>query len=207
MLRWSFSGVYKLRDNFKPRFTFQQWNRGYSWNKKLLKKLCDWARCQKAIGGIYSTKKWRAETLQPRLEFDNFKPRLKNNIFKCISWPNGSFLKGFSEILGFSERGVETFLMATMTHLNSPRSISVLTSVVYDTRRVLDKALSPTSTQLGSDGDVLMRPVIDWRLPCWSTIADDCIVQLSWGFPDHGRRSGCGGSAGKTWSGSWLTIQ
>jgi hypothetical protein len=45
----------------------------------------EWARCQKAIGGIYFTKKWRAETLQPGLEFDNFKPRLKSGIFKCIS--------------------------------------------------------------------------------------------------------------------------
>ncbi len=31
----------------------------------------DWARCQKAIGGIYFTKKWRGETLHPGLEFDN----------------------------------------------------------------------------------------------------------------------------------------
>ncbi len=51
-----------------------------------------WARCQKAIGGIYFTKKWRAETLQPGLEFDNFKPRLESGIFKCIYWLNGSFL-------------------------------------------------------------------------------------------------------------------
>jgi hypothetical protein len=28
MWRWSFSGVHKLRDDFKPRFAFQQWNRG-----------------------------------------------------------------------------------------------------------------------------------------------------------------------------------
>ncbi len=50
----------------------------------------DWARFQKAIGGIYFTKKWRAEILQPGLEFDSFKPRLKSCIFKCISWLNGS---------------------------------------------------------------------------------------------------------------------
>ncbi len=37
----------------------------------------EWARCQKATGCIYfaKKKKWRAETLQPGLEFDNFKHR------------------------------------------------------------------------------------------------------------------------------------
>ncbi len=43
---------------------------------------------------IYFTKKWRAETLQPGLEFDNYKPRLKIGIFKCISWLNVSFFGG-----------------------------------------------------------------------------------------------------------------
>ncbi len=64
----------------------------------------DWARCQKAIGDIYFTKKGRAETLQPGLELDNFQRRLKSGIFKCISWLNSSFF-----LLGwwsrFSERG------------------------------------------------------------------------------------------------------
>jgi hypothetical protein len=41
--------------------------------------------------GIYFTKKLRAETLQPGLEFDNFKPLLKSGIFKGISWLNGLF--------------------------------------------------------------------------------------------------------------------
>jgi hypothetical protein len=59
-----------------------------SWKKHL----SEWARCQKAIGGIYFTKKWRAETLQTGFEFDNFKSRLKSWIFKGISWLNGSFL-------------------------------------------------------------------------------------------------------------------
>jgi hypothetical protein len=36
-----------------------------------------WAWRQKTIGGIYFTKKWTAETLQPGLEFDNFKPRFQ----------------------------------------------------------------------------------------------------------------------------------
>jgi hypothetical protein len=58
-----------------------------SWKKHL----SAWARCQEAIGGIYFTKKQRAETLQRGLEFDNFKPRLESGIFKCMSWLNGSF--------------------------------------------------------------------------------------------------------------------
>jgi hypothetical protein len=37
-----------------------------------------WAWCEKAIGYIYFTKKWGAETLQPAdLEFGYFKPWLK----------------------------------------------------------------------------------------------------------------------------------
>jgi hypothetical protein len=56
-----------------------------SWKKHWSER----ARCQKAIGGIYFTKKWTSETLQPGLEFENFKPKLISGIFKCISWLNG----------------------------------------------------------------------------------------------------------------------
>ncbi len=56
----------------------------------LEKDLYEWARRQEAIAGVHFTKKWRVETLQPGLEFDNFKPRLKICIFKYISWLNGS---------------------------------------------------------------------------------------------------------------------
>ncbi len=69
-----------------------------SWKKHL----SDWARRQKAVGGVYFTKKWRAETLQPGSEFDNFKPWLKSGNFKYISWLNGLFFgRGWSR---FSER-------------------------------------------------------------------------------------------------------
>jgi hypothetical protein len=51
-----------------------------SWRKYL----SGWAWCQKTIGGIYSTKKWRAETLLPGLEFNNFKPRLKMYLQKHL---------------------------------------------------------------------------------------------------------------------------
>ncbi len=43
-----------------------------------------------AIGGIDFTKKWRAETLQRGLEFDNFKPRVKSCTFERIFCVNGS---------------------------------------------------------------------------------------------------------------------
>ncbi len=77
----------------------------------------DWARCQKAIGGIYFTKKWRAGTLQPGFEFDSFKPWLKGGIFKCISWLKGSFFSGDE---GFLRKWVKINLMAPMSPLHSP---------------------------------------------------------------------------------------
>ncbi len=77
----------------------------------------EWARCQKAIGGIYFTKKWRADTLQPGLEFGIFKPRFESGIFKCISWPNGSFFGG--DDWRFLKEGVKNYLMAPMSPLNS----------------------------------------------------------------------------------------
>ncbi len=99
-----------------------------SWKKHLY----DWAQCQKAIGSIYCTKKWRAEILQPGLEFDNFKPWLKSGIFKCISWLNSSFVLGWwSE---FSERGSEDLCNGTnVAFYNPPIYFSVLlfTSIVY----------------------------------------------------------------------------
>jgi hypothetical protein len=58
--------------------------------KKPINHLSDWARCQKAVGGIYFTNKWRAETLQPGLDFDIFKPRLKSGIVRSISWLNSA---------------------------------------------------------------------------------------------------------------------
>ncbi len=73
---------------------------------------------QKAIGGIYFTKKWRAETPQPGLEFDNFKPRLKSGIFNCISWLNGSSFAGDDR--GFLEELFKTNLIVPMSPLNWP---------------------------------------------------------------------------------------
>ncbi len=38
--------------------------------------LSEWAWCQKAIGDINFPQKLRAETQQPRLEFDDFKHQI-----------------------------------------------------------------------------------------------------------------------------------
>jgi hypothetical protein len=98
MWRWSFFGVRELLDIFKT-LCFPAMKRGLILKKKKKKKkkklklhFSDLVQCQKAIGDIYFTKKWwRAETLQPGLEFDNFKPRLESCIFNCISCLNGFF--------------------------------------------------------------------------------------------------------------------
>ncbi len=64
-------------------------------------------------GGIHSTKKWRAETLQPGLEFDNFKHRFKIGYSECISWLNGLFFGGGDWV--FLKKGVKTYLMAPVS--------------------------------------------------------------------------------------------
>ncbi len=106
----------------------------------------EWARCQKAIGVIYFTEKWRAETLQPGLGFDNFKPLLKSGIFKCISWLNGSFFGG--DDLGILKEGIKTHSMAPIWPLDSSTCVSVFTSI--------------HSTTSGN----IFRQYIFWH--CWS---------------------------------------
>jgi hypothetical protein len=89
-------------------------------NKKVKteKHLSECARCQKAIGCIYFEIKWKVETLQPVLEFDNFKPMLKSGLFNCISWMDVSFLG--DDDRGFLKEGIKTYLMAPMSPLNLP---------------------------------------------------------------------------------------
>jgi hypothetical protein len=72
-------------------------------------------------------KKWRAETLQPGLEFDNFKPQLKSGIFKCISWLKCSFIFGGDD-QGFLKAGVKTYLIAPMSPLNNSPTCFFLSS-------------------------------------------------------------------------------
>jgi hypothetical protein len=72
-----------------------------------------------AIGGIGFIKKWRAETLKPGLEFDNFKPRCKTRILKLISWLIIFFFLRW--LSGFYERASQDLsYMAPMSPLNSP---------------------------------------------------------------------------------------
>ncbi len=52
------------------------------------------------------------------LEFDNFKPRLERDIFKCISWLNGSFFGGRD--WGFLGERVKTYSTASMSPPTSP---------------------------------------------------------------------------------------
>ncbi len=94
------------------------------------KHLSEWAQCQKVLGGIYFTKKWRAETLQPGLEFDNFKPRLKSGIFKCIFWLNvflywvmiGVFWKRESSPIWYQcRRFISSTIFAVFTSIYSLR--------------------------------------------------------------------------------------
>jgi hypothetical protein len=80
-----------------------------SWKKK---HSSEWTQCHKDIGGIYPTKNWRAETLHPGLEFDDFKSRLKSGIFKCFSWLNSSCFGGNHR--GFSKEDDTSYQMATI---------------------------------------------------------------------------------------------
>ncbi len=77
---------------------------------------------------IYFTKKWRAGTLQPGLEFDNFKPRLESGTLKCISWLNGSFLG--DDDRGFL-RGSQDLSHGTNVHSLDSATFSVFTSIIY----------------------------------------------------------------------------
>ncbi len=99
MWRWSHFGLRELCDKFKTGFAYQQWKWDYpemkSLKRKKKKHLSDCmigldAR-KSLVVSISHKKNWRADTLQPGLEFDNSKPRLKSVIFICISWLNGSF--------------------------------------------------------------------------------------------------------------------
>jgi hypothetical protein len=132
MWRWSFSSVRKLHygsyfsliSNLESLSSSETGaNRGIrSWKNHF----SEWACCQKAIGGSYFKKKWRAATLHPGLELDNFNTRLKSGIFKCISSLYVSFFWG--RWLVFSDKGVVT--MALTLPLDSP-TLFVFTSIVY----------------------------------------------------------------------------
>ncbi len=72
------------------------------------------------------------ETLQPGLNFDNFKPRVKSFIFECISWLNGLFFgRWWSGVL---KQGVQTYLWAPMSPLMSKLDIIFFCINIYSLR-------------------------------------------------------------------------
>ncbi len=84
----------------------------------------DWARCQKAVGGIYFTKKRRVETLQPGSEFDNFKHQLKSG---CLQMH--LLAERFLFWKGFLKEEVKTYVLAPRSPVNS---IAIFTSIMYE---------------------------------------------------------------------------
>ncbi len=65
----------RVAGQFQPQIYFPTVKQGLILGSEAEENhLSGWARRQKAIGGIYATKNWRAVTPQPGLEFDNFKP-------------------------------------------------------------------------------------------------------------------------------------
>jgi hypothetical protein len=74
---------------------------------------CHWSWCS-----IYFTEKWRAEPLQPGLEFDNVKLLVEGSIFNASSGQTVSSLGGNDR--GFLKDGVKNYPTAPMPLLNSP---------------------------------------------------------------------------------------
>jgi hypothetical protein len=107
----------------------------------LKKALHEWGWRQKTTGGIYFTKKWRAETLQPGSEFDNFKPRLKIGTFKCISLLSGLFFWGSWS--GFSERKSQDLSNGTNVSFQLTRFFPIFTSIVWDEQNGFDMTQKP----------------------------------------------------------------
>ncbi len=58
-------------------------------------------------------------TLQPSIEFDNFKPRLKSSIFKYVSWQTVHY---FGAMIGFHEKVSQPYLMTQNSPLDSPNN-------------------------------------------------------------------------------------
>ncbi len=99
------------------QFAFKQWNRGWSWDMKLKRALMwmSWMSESHWWYPFYNEVERTDSTTWFRV--DNFKPRFRSGIFKCISWLNGSFFEG--DELGLLKLGVKTYLMAPMSPLHS----------------------------------------------------------------------------------------
>ncbi len=82
------------------------------------KHLSEWARCQKAIGGVYFTKKRRAETLQPWFRIWQF-PIQARKWYLQMHLLDERFVFFRGDDRGFVKEGVKTYLMAPLSPLNS----------------------------------------------------------------------------------------
>jgi hypothetical protein len=106
-------------------------------------------------GGIYFTKKWRAEILQPGLEFDNFIPLLKSVIFKWIYSLSSSYFCGGDD-QGCLKEGVKTHLIGQIC-------------------RLCTRHITPSSGSL-----IITRVRQLWAelVPRWETGLEHCLIRF-----------------------------
>ncbi len=111
MWRWSFHGVRKLRENLKSRFAFQQWNKGWSWNKKLKKALI-WI-------SLMPETHWRY-VFHKQVKSWDFKTWFRFWQFRTPAW------KRYLQMHLLAERFVFSWWWSYLSNF-----ISVFTSIVY----------------------------------------------------------------------------
>ncbi len=116
MWRRSFSSVFKLRDNTKPRISSSETSVNFgvtSWQSTYLIEL----DVRNPLV-VFSSQMNEKGDPTPGLAIDNFKPRLKNGIFKIVTWLNG--LNFGDDDRGSLKEGVKTYQMRPMSLLNPP---------------------------------------------------------------------------------------
>ncbi len=116
--------VHTLRESFNPDSLFSNETGVNLGIKSSYKHVSEKARFQKVPKEV---KRWDSTTW---FELDNFKPRLKNCIFKCISWVNCSFMGGDDR--GFLKEWITTYLMAFISPLNA---LNFSCLHIYDQRK------------------------------------------------------------------------
>ncbi len=170
--RCSFSGACKLRDNLKPPFAFQQWNRDKSWNKKLKKALI-WLSSTPESHWWYlfhkKVKSWDSTTWFRIWQFQTsaLKLYLQRHLLAeqiVIKDDDQDFLK----------EGVKPNLMAPIPPLNSPTffffclyiySLWLYTSNIYWIGR---SQMSSKSTSYSITDDVeIGRPLVCQNHSTW----------------------------------------
>ncbi len=79
-------------------------------------------QCQIAIGGNRFTKRWRARTLEPGIQFDNFKPCIKSGVFTFTYTGWIVCPLGCDADRGFLKKEVKSYALEPMLTLYSPTS-------------------------------------------------------------------------------------